>query len=411
MRRFGSQLAGGPARVEVAGVLAPFAGGFRAALTDQGFARWAVVQHTHLMAHLSMWLDEQGLAPGQLTADAVNAFLTVRRAEGHWFLVSRRGLGPLLDYLHERGVAPRMQAPTPLGPAGQLLEEYRCYLAAERGLAPLSVLRYLGTARLFLSTLECPLEVALRDLSAGQVTSFVMKEVGHRGVWAAKSLTTALRSLLVFLHVAGHVPHGLAAAVPSVAGWRLSALPRGIGAEPLAAMLASCDRTTAMGRRDLAILLLLSRLGLRNGEVTRLQLDDIDWQAGEILVRGKGNRLETLPLPVDVGQALVDYLTAARPTWTTCRRLFVIGRAPYTGLSLSALCDIVVAAGRRAGVKLVVSPHRLRHTVASDLLARGAPLAEIGQLLRHRAEATTAIYAKLDHQALGALARPWPGAS
>jgi integrase/recombinase XerD len=411
MRMLGSRLAGGPARIEVTGTLAPFAGAFREALTERGFARWAVAQHTHLMANLSLWLGGQGLAPGQLTADAVNAFLTVRRAEGHWFLVSKRGLVPLLDYLHQRGVVPRMQSPTPLGPAGQLLEEYRTYLAAERGLAPLSVLRYLGTARLFLSTLECPLEVALRDLSAGQVTSFLMEEVGRRRVWAAKSLTTALRSLLGFLHVAGHVPRALAAAVPSVAGWRLSALPRGIGAEPLTAMLARCDRTMAMGRRDFAILLLLSRLGLRNGEVTRLQLDDIDWQAGEILVRGKGNCFETLPLPVDVGQALVDYLTDGRPTWITCRRLFVIARAPYTGLSLSAVCSIVVAAGRRAGVNLVVSPHRLRHTVASDLLARGAPLAEIGQLLRHRAEATTAIYAKLDHHALGALARPWPGAS
>lgn len=403
MRRSGSRLAGGRARVEVAGVLAPFAEGFRAALTDRGFTRWVVAQHTHLMADLSAWLGERELAPGGLTAEGVNAFLVVRRAADPGFLVSRRGLGPLLDYLHDLGVVPRMQEPAPSGPVEQVLVDYRAYLVDERGLAPLSVLRYLGTARLFLSTLEAPLDAALEDLSAGQVTRFVMQEAAQRRIWAAKSLTTALRSLLGFLHVAGHVPRGLAPAVPSVAGWRLSALPRGIDAEQVAAMLSSCDRDTAMGRRDYAVLVLLSRLGLRNGEVCRLELDDIDWAVGEILVRGKGSRLERLPLPADVGQAVVDYLTDGRPTRIGCRKLFVIARAPYTGLSLSAVGSLVVAAGRRAGVERVVSPHRLRHTVASELLAAGAPLVEVGQLLRHRSEVTTAIYAKVDHRSLGGL--------
>jgi site-specific recombinase XerD len=410
MRRFGSQLAGGLARVEVSGVLAPFAEGFRKALTGQGFSRHVVANHTHLMAHLSSWLGERGLDPGRLAAEAVDAFVAARRAEGYRFLVSRRGLVPLLDYLHDVGVVPKMVEPTPAGPVEQLLAEYRTYLRSERGLAPLSVLCYLGKARLFLSGLEQPLEATLQDLSAGQVTSFVMEEAGRRRVWSAKSLTTALRSLLGFLHVAGHIRRGLASAVPSVAGWRLSVLPRGIGGEQVAALLASCDRTTPIGLRDYAILLLLSRLGMRNGEVAHLELGDVDWRAGQILVRGKGSRFETLPLPVDVGQALVDYLSDGRPSGIACRRLFVIARAPYTGLTLSGMCSVVVAAGRRAGVE-PVSPHRLRHTVASDLLARGAPLVEIGQLLRHRAEVTTAIYAKLDHRALGGLARPWPGAS
>lgn len=410
MRRHGSRLAGGPARVEVAGVLSPFADGFRAALTDRGFTRWVVAQHTHLMADLSGWLGERELAPGGLTAEGVNAFLVDRRAADPGFLVSRRGLGPLLDYLYDLGVVPRLQESAPWGPVEQVLVDYRAYLVDERGLAPLSVLRYLGTARLFLSRLEAPLDVALEDLSAGQVTRFVMQEAARRRVWAAKSLTTALRSLLGFLHVAGHVPRGLAPAVPSVAGWRLSALPRGIGAEQVAAMLSSCDRGTVMGRRDYAVVVLLSRLGLRNGEVCGLELDDIDWAVGEILVRGKGSRFERLPLPADVGQAVVDYLTDGRPTGITCRKVFVIARAPYTGLSLSAVGSLVVAAGRRAGVEGVVSPHRLRHTVASELLAAGAPLVEVGQLLRHRSETTTAIYAKVDHRSLGGLVRAWPGA-
>lgn len=236
-------------------------------------------------------------------------------------------------------------------------------------------------------------------------------EVRRRRTWAAKSLVTALRSLLRFLHVAGQVPVGLAAAVPSVAGWGLASLPRGIGAELVTAMLTGCDRSCAMGRRDYAILLVLARLGLRNGEVCRLEIDDINWQRGEVLIRGKGNRHEMLPLPMDVGQALVDYFTAGRGSPGRCRRVFVIGRAPFAALSLSAVVSIVGAAARRAGATVSVSPHRLRHTVASDLLAKGAPLVEVGQLLRHQAERTTAIYAKLDHRALGELVRPWPGAS
>jgi len=183
----------------------------------------------------------------------------------------------------------------------------------------------------------------------------------------------ALRSLLGFLHVAGHVAQPLGVVVPRVAGWGLRSLPRKVGAEVVSALLASCDRSTALGRRDYAILLVLSRLGLRNGEVARLELGDVDWQSGQILVRGKGNRYEALPLPADVGQALVDYLQHGRSHLVGCRRLFVIDRAPYTGLSLGAVWSLVVAACNRAGVARI-SPHRLRHSVASDLLAHGAAL-------------------------------------
>jgi integrase/recombinase XerD len=165
-----------------------------------------------------------------------------------------------------------------------------------------------------------------------------------------------------------------------------------------------------LGSVTITTLLVLSRLGLRNGEVARLELGDVDWQVGQILVRGKGNRHEALPLPVDVGQALVDYLQYGRLRPAGCRQLFVINRAPYTGPTISGVCSVVVAAGDRAGVTRI-SPHRQRHTVASDLLTRGAALVEVGQLLRHRAQSTTAIYAKLDYRSLGVLARPWPGAA
>jgi integrase/recombinase XerD len=193
-----------------------------------------------------------------------------------------------------------------------------------------------------------------------------------------------------------------------VGGWGLGTLPRAVGAAQVAALLGSCNRTSPRGRRDYANVMLLSRLGLRNGEVVHLRLDDIDWQSGQIMVHGKGNRHEAMPLPDDVGRAVVDYLVRGRPPGISSRSVFVITRAPFTPLSLSAITSIVVAACDRGGVARI-GPHRLRHSVASDLLARGAPLVEVGQLLRHHAESTTAVYAKLDYRALATLVRPWPG--
>lgn len=408
MAERGSKLAGGPARIVVAGPLAPFAAGMRAELTRQGFTRHAVAAHSQLLAHLSGWLAARELAPGDVNADVLQSFLSDRRATGREFLVSLRGMAPVLGYLRGLGAVPKPGLPTPVGPAEELLAEYRIYLRDERSLAPLSMERYSTSARLFLSRLRAPLESSLQELSAEQVTDFLVAEAAQRRTWAAKSLVTALRSLLRFLHVTGRIPRSLVAAVPSVAGWGLGTLPRAVGGAQVAALLGSCDRTSPRGRRDYAIMMLFSRLGLRNGEVAHLRLDDIDWQGGQIMVRGKGNRHDVMPLPDDVGRAVVDYLVRGRPPGISSRSVFVITRAPFTPLSLSAITSIVVAACDRCGVARI-SPHRLRHSVASDLLARGAPLAEVGQLLRHHAESTTAIYAKLDYRALATLVRPWPG--
>jgi site-specific recombinase XerD len=173
-------------------------------------------------------------------------------------------------------------------------------------------------------------------------------------------------------------------------------------------LLASCDRGTPGGRRDYAILTVLARLGLRAGEVAGLELDDLDWRGGEIIVRGKGNRAERLPLPADVGEAVAGYLRAGRPATAAGRTVFVRVKAPRRALTKGGVTQVVAAAGRRAGLG-PLSAHRLRHTVATELLRAGAPLAEIGQLLRHRSALTTAIYAKVDRDALRTIARAWPG--
>ena len=261
---------------------------------------------------------------------------------------------------------------------------------------------------MFLAERTEPLEDALQRLSAAEVTGFVVAQCGPggRSGASAKILTSGLRSLLRYLHLTGRVPIPLAQAVPRAAGWRLSSLPRALEAEQVQRLLSSCDRSTVVGRRDLAILTLLARLGLRACEVARLCLDDIDWRAGELTIRGKGATTEHLPLPHEAGEALVSYLRDGRPR-ADFREVFVSVLAPLRALSPSAVVGVVGYACDRAGMQRV-GPHRLRHTLASDLLRAGTPLAQIAPILRHASVATTAIYAKIDREALRALARPWP---
>lgn len=262
---------------------------------------------------------------------------------------------------------------------------------------------------MFLAERSEPLEDALLRLSAGEVTEFVVARCtpGRCSGSTTKILTGGLRSLLRYLHVAGLTAIPLAQAVPRAAGWRLSSLPRVLEAEQVARLLESCDRATAIGRRDLAILSLLARLGLRCCEVSGLCLDDIDWRAGEVTIRGKGSATERLSLPHDVGEALAGYLRDGRSSSARFREVFVAAKAPRRPLSPTAVTHVVGCACKRAGME-AVGAHRLRHTLASDLLRAGTPLAQVAPIVRHATVATTAIYAKVDRDALRALARPWP---
>jgi site-specific recombinase XerD len=387
--------------------LAPYADGFRDDLGGQGYSLRSIGQQMGLMAHLSAWLDSQDLPVGALTGEVVEGFVRVRRGAGHRAGITVRAVAPLLGYLRGLRVVAAPVRRVPGTEVEVLLEGFRVYLVDEQGLAQASVRSYLRYAAMFLTELDDPLGAALAELSAGQVTAFLVRQSGLRSTWYAKAVVTALRSLLRFLHVAGHIPHPLVGAVPSVPGWKLTTLPRSVNAEEVAAVLAGCDRDSAAGRRDYAILLLLARLGLRAGEVSAIELDDLNWRTGELVVRGKGNRVEVLPLPVDVGEALADYVRYGRPRCAT-RRLFVILHAPFTGLGPKGSVFAVVArACRRAGIA-GFGPHRLRHALACDLLRHGASLAEVAQVLRHGDNRTTSIYAKVDQDALAGLARPCP---
>ncbi len=392
--------------VRVEGPLAPYAPGFGAYLAGRGYRPASVVDQLWVMAHLSRWLAGEDLAPSALSGEAIERFRSARR-ERYAHLCGARALDPLLGYLRGLGVVPELPAVADT-PVERLLRDYCEYLLRERGLAASSVAHHEGVARSFLAGRSEPIELALRQLGAGDVTRFVMAQCrsGRWGPGAAKNLTGGLRSLLRFLHVAGWTAVPLAQAVPSVAGWRLSSLPRGLDAEQVTRLCESCDCATVIGRRDRAILSLLARLGLRSCEVATLLLDDIDWRAGELTISGKGSTSQ-LPLPHDVGDALVSYLREGRPSSSGSREVFLRARAPHGALSPTGVRSVVHHACDRAGVKRI-GAHRLRHSLATELLRAGAPLAQIAPILRHASVSTTAIYAKVDWVALRSLARPWP---
>lgn len=395
-------------KTRVTGPLAPYAVGFEAELTRLGYAARSATALIGLVGQLSRWLEGQGRDAGELSAQAVEEFLHARGdAEGSWRPTGKTLLG-LLGYLRELGVAPRPAAPVARKPLDGLLERYRLYLVEERGLVEGTVDNYLHAAKLFLSgRVGVEGRVELTGLRVADVTAFLIRECPRRNVGAARNLASALRSLLRFAFLDGLTATPLADSVPAAAGWRGSTLPRALGPGQVSRLLATCDRGRATGRRDYAILVLLLRLGLRVGEVAALTLADLDWRAGEVVVRGKGRHEERLPLPADVGEALVGYLRRGRPS-TALRAVFLTAYAPLRGLSASGVSEVARAAGERAGLSEATGAHRLRHTAATEMLRAGAGLSEVAQVLRHRSAATTALYAKVDHAALAALVLPWP---
>ena len=396
-------------KVRATGPLASHVEGFCAALVRMGYTPRTARDHGYVLVHLSRWLAAERLQPSELTSSVVERFLGARRRAGYRRWRSARSLRPLLAYLGEVAGVPAWRPDVAEGPVDRLLDSYGRYLRVERRLAPSTVRSHEDVARRFLSRHAAGDRLDLDGLTAAEVTAFVLAQARLRSVGSMKALVSPLRSLLRFLFVAGMTPRDLTAAVPGIANPRLGALPKALDAATVAALLVGCDRGTAVGRRDFAILTVLARLGLRAGEVAALRLDDIDWRAGELLVRGKGNRLDRLPLPADVGEAVVDYLRHGRPP-SSCRAVFLRAVGPDAAMTGHSVVMVPRSASRRAGLPVIVGAHRLRHTAASDMLRHGGSLAEIAQVLRHHSESTTAIYAKLDRAALGLLVRPWPRA-
>jgi integrase/recombinase XerD len=396
-----------PSRVRVSGPLEVYAAGFREELSTLGYSARSAAGHLQLMAHLSRWLVEIGLAPGELTLPQAERFVQGRRdgSRVHRSL-TLRGMQPLLDYLRRIGVVPAAEPAAASAGRDVVIEQFSGYLIGERGLAASTIVNYRAVAGRFLA--GCRWESgALVGVSSESANSFVLGEASRRSPGSLNTVATGLRALLRFLYARHYISAPLVDAVPVAPGWRDRGVVRALAADEVARMVEGCDRRTGTGRRDFAILTVLARLGLRRGEVAALSVDDINWHTGELVVTGKGNHRELLPLPVDVGEAIADYCRAGRRNGG-CRTVFLSSLAPWDGLSPSGIGQVVARACERAGLA-VIGAHRLRHTAATGMRAAGAPLFEIGQALRHRRVGSTALYAIDDLAALRVVARSWPG--
>lgn len=393
-------------RVLMTGPLAPFADAYGLELKERGYTPLTTVNELRQMGRLSRWLEASGLGAADLSGERVEQFLALQRAGGsHRGSWSRPGLLCLLDVLGRLGVLAVAQ-PAPAGsPTQVLLASFERYLLAERGLASGTVRGYVAHARRLLDGLAG--DGGLAGLTAEQITGAVLRESVAVSVSTTQFFVAGLRSFLRFCFIEGLVEADLSRAALAVTGRRRSSLPRGISRADAAALLGCCDRRSAIGRRDYAVIITLLRLGLRASEVAGLALDDIDWRAGELVVRGKGAREDRLPLPADVGAAIASYLRRGRPV-SDRREVFVRARAPFRPIAPGTVSSTVRRACRRAAVP-AVGAHRLRHTTACEMVAAQVPLAQIGQVLRHQSLQSTAIYARVDLDQLRLLAAPWPG--
>jgi site-specific recombinase XerD len=392
-------------RVLMTGPLAPYADAYRAELRGRGYTALSTVNELRQVGRLSAWLAASGATAAELSVERVDEFLEQQRAQGRRASWSRPGLVCMVELLQSLGVV------GPKGPGAEssaealLLGSFERYLLVERGLAPGTVRGYVDHARRFLAGLDPA--GGLGAVAAAEVTSAVLRESVGVSVAATQNFVAGLKSFLRFCFVEGLVALDLSEAALAITGRRRSSLPRGISTADAKALLASCDRRSALGRRDYALLVILLRLGLRRSEVAGLRLDDIDWRAGEVVVRGKGSREDRLPLPAEVGEAIAAYLQRGRPQGDR-REVFLRARAPYGPIASGTVASTVRRACRRAGIAEVGS-HRLRHTVACEMVAAGVPLVEIAQVLRHHSLQTTAVYARVDLDRLRLLAAPWPG--
>lgn len=376
---------------------------FVMSLAEAGYAKKTRRNKERLLVPFVRWVRQAGIAFEDLDEACVDAFLACpsRRRYNH-----RTALQQFLEHLRSRGVVPRR--PCEPSPGEVLVQRYLDHLRDQQGLSVHSLAAYSPFVRGFVAAGQLPENAAAVDATV--VRRYLLSSSGGRSASFVRLLAAALRSFLRFCFVDGTTATDLSTAVPPVRRWQLAAVPPFLTAEEVERVIAAADRSTRRGCRTFAILLLLARLGLRASEIIALELDDIHWQAGEIVVRGKGRVHDRLPLRVDVGEALALYLTTARGP-STSRHVFLSLVAPRVGLALpSVVSKIAREALRSAGLAPTgrVGAHIFRHSLATRMIRGGASLPEISQVLRHRSTTTTLLYAKVEFEELRGVALPWP---
>jgi len=380
-------------------------------LVEERFSGRVTRQCLNVVSGLLEWIAIRRWKLADIDDHTVERYLQYRARKQSIQPGDRAALRRWVSVLRDEGaIAPA--AMPPLTPQDRIVKKFEGYLRTERGLAPRSIVSHLLTIRRFLHEV-CLTSDDLGKISQATVIGYIERHARDWSPSAGRAMCSSLRAFLRYLHHRGLNPHMLAGCVPSIRRWKHATVPTHLSATQVQKVLDGCDRTTATGRRDYAILMILAKLGLRAGEVTTLTLDDIDWRAGEMQVCRKGRKWTRMPIPPDVGAAVVAYLRKGRPK-SSCRRLFVRTRAPHVGFaSHHAFTQIAKSALDRAGITGCThrGAHIFRRSLATQLLRSGATLTEIGQVLGHESHDTTRIYAKVDIEALRPLSLPWPGGS
>ena len=393
-------------QARIVGPLAGYISEVERCLLARGYTRLSTNNRLGWTAQLSRWMFEYKISAKSLSEVKLAKFVRLRCRAAPKF--SRGSMESIIQCLVELSAIsqPRPLPKAPLDQIDQVLKKFEKYLREERALMN-GPSPYMKVIKRFLLQLFGRQKPRIKAITAKDLTQFVLSESHRYSTMTVKHSVTALRSYFKFSYISGAIQQDLSGAIPAVAGWRLQGVPKGIKSQELSRLLRTPNRRTRSGERDLAILLLLARLGLRRKEVASIELDDIDWEKGEIKIRGKGEKHEKLPLPSDIGEALAAYLKKRSQRYSDSRSVFLGLRAPFRPLGPCAITGIVCRTAIKAGLS-PIGAHCLRHTLATETLRQGGSLDEIAQVLRHSSHDTTAIYAKVDLMALRAVTQAWP---
>ena len=382
---------------------------FKSIVSDLGYSPSTIRSQLNLLRSFTKWVQGNHVVIAKIDEGSTDRFLTESGRKGAIRRGDNRTLHRFLDHLRVEGAIPLPEPPLNESPLTDLKSRYEDYLLKERGLSTVTGSRYWPYIQRFLVSRFGDNPMRFCELCPQDIDRFILRHAHERTPKAAQLMVSAMRSFLRFLFRYGETRRDLSAAVPTVPTWRLSEVPKYIKPEEIELILEACDQTTSVGRRNYSILLLIARLGLRAGEIVALELGDINWRTSEFTIRGKGQSCDRLPLPQSAGEALAIYLKNDRPECST-RRVFVRTRAPHRGFKDSTTVSTIVRRTvERSGLSTPSKgAHLLRHSLATGMLRKGASMAEIGELLRHRSPNSTEIYAKVDIEGLRSIARVWP---
>ncbi len=394
--------------------LKPYCKEFLQRLADQGYTPATMRTYDASARLLCQEVARRGLREDELVGRTLSKAhaAAFKAMHPNKYNQKRYCLDRFIDALVAAGVAEWPPAPKQKTPTAfeRLAMEYAAYLREQRGLAEATIYHCMRFLDRFMTFRFGEKLGDLNDITPDDIVRFLREVMSRKSPYRDRTPPTHLRSLFRFLFWSGKTKRDLASSLPRVAMGRASHLSRALPPEEIERLVDAVWAPDAVSRRNYAMLMMLARLGLRAPEVIAIQLDDIDWRTGTILIRGKGKRHDRMPLPEDAGKAIVDYIRNGRRG--SSRTLFVANKPPYRPFVNAQILNTTLRAAFKAtGLRppqMYIGAHLLRHSLATDMLRKGASLDEIGDVLRHRSRRATAIYARHDIEGLRSIARAWP---